>query len=666
MSIYTITKGCEHMRTSAKLSDMTLANELHPTLNDNSLDIVKLTAGSHKKLWWECSKNEEHEPWFTSVRVRVQGAGCPTCAGKIVERTKSIEYTHPVIAEQLDSINQVSASSVTAGSNKTYVWSNKECGHVWEQKVYDRTKQGPECPVCQSNIIIEGVNSLFDKRPDLKTFWSENNILDFTKLSLGSHKEVEWVCSEGHIYKEKVVVRVKRKTCPVCAGRLFQEGINDLVTIYPSIEEVWSDNNKETANQVVFNTKDEAVWNEKCGHTYSAPVKMRVKHEGCLICKNIIVVKGINDLLTTHSELAQTWGDNNEKAPYEVSAGSAYRAEWECGKGHEWEAFVYSRTRGSGCPQCNAVNFVSKGEQELLDIVSILAEGKTIEQSNRKVLQGQELDILIPEINLAVEFNGLYWHNENSGKDNRYHQNKMLNANKAGIKLIQVWEDEWVEKKAIVIRMLASKMNASVEVLTEALKSIGTDEEDIVNMISKHGARECVTEEITYEEATAFLNDNHIQGPAKGTLYTALKDKQGTVRAVMVSLKKGETWEIVRYATFGHIPGGFTKLISNVEKKHGVKKWVTFSDGIISEGSLYKNNGFVKDKTIDPDYKYIVNGERVHKFNYRLKRFRNDPTLQYVEGHTERQLAELNGIPRIWDAGKIRWLKITAKGGPDE
>ena len=54
---------------------------------------------------------------------------------------------------------------------------------------------------------------------------------------------------------------------------------------------------------------------------------------------------------------------------------------------------------------------------------------------------------------------------------------------------------------------------------------------------------------------------------------------------------------------------------------------------------------------------YVVKGERKHKFGYRLKRFRNDPTLQYVEGLTEKELAELNNLPRIWDAGKTKWVK---------
>ena len=69
-----------------------------------------------------------------------------------------------------------------------------------------------------------------------------------------------------------------------------------------------------------------------------------------------------------------------------------------------------------------------------------------------------------------------------------------------------------------------------------------------------------------------------------------------------------------------------------------------------------EETGWINDGELPPDYRYVVDGQRVHKFNYRLKRFREDAELEYVEGLTERELADLNGIPRIWDAGKTRYV----------
>ena len=63
-----------------------------------------------------------------------------------------------------------------------------------------------------------------------------------------------------------------------------------------------------------------------------------------------------------------------------------------------------------------------------------------------------------------------------------------------------------------------------------------------------------------------------------------------------------------------------------------------------------------EDKELSPDYKYVIDGHRKHKFGYRLKRFQSDPGILYREGYTETQLAALNGLERVWDCGKTRYV----------
>src|SRR5690606_34103676 len=109
--------------------------------------------------------------------------------------------------------------------------------------------------------------------------------------------------------------------------------------------------------------------------------------------------------------------------------------------------------------------------------------------------------------------------------------------------------------------------------------------------------------------------------------------------------------------TAGVVQGGFTRLLRHAESRLAVATWVTFADLSVSQGRLYEDNGFIVDKILPPDYMYFVQGERVHVFNYRLKRFREDPNLIWKEGLTERELAQLNGLHRIWDSGKVRYVK---------
>ena len=126
----------------------------------------------------------------------------------------------------------------------------------------------------------------------------------------------------------------------------------------------------------------------------------------------------------------------------------------------------------------------------------------------------------------------------------------------------------------------------------------------------------------------------------------------------MLTFKRnGATYTLSRYATSISVVGGHSKLIKAFENTHPGGRLITFADITFGVGDLYTTTGWSKDKVIPPDYYYIVDGRRVHKFNYRLTRFKEDPDLEYVAGKSEREMAALNNLPRIWDAGKIRFVK---------
>ena len=216
---------------------------------------------------------------------------------------------------------------------------------------------------------------------------------------------------------------------------------------------------------------------------------------------------------------------------------------------------------------------------------------------------------------VAIEFNGLYWHSEaHVGKD--HHHMKYSLCKERGIQLIQIWEDEWNRNPELVKHMIARKL--------------GVRERAI-------GARRTQLTDLSYRDAKDFLDANHIQGGAAGSSYVGLADKKtGELVAVGVfKRRKDGSAELVRYAATATVHGGLKKMISHLP---------------------YEETGWIKDGELPPDYRYVVNGERVHKFNYRLKRFREDSELECAESLTERELADLNGIPRIWDAGKTRYI----------
>lgn len=167
---------------------------------------------------------------------------------------------------------------------------------------------------------------------------------------------------------------------------------------------------------------------------------------------------------------------------------------------------------------------------------------------------------------------------------------------------------------------------------------------------------------------SVFCENNHIQGGTSGTYYIALKNKEtDEIVAVSIWRKEKDILYLDRYCTSVNVIGGFGKLMKYVKGKilnynnekgidRRIVKIVTFADHCVSNGSVYEKLGFTKDKCLEPEYSYYYNGKRRHKFGFRKKRFKNDPELLYKDNMTEKELADLNGIIRVYDYGKTRYV----------
>lgn len=127
------------------------------------------------------------------------------------------------------------------------------------------------------------------------------------------------------------------------------------------------------------------------------------------------------------------------------------------------------------------------------------------------------------------------------------------------------------------------------------------------------------------------------------------------VAVMSFTRRKTRRWEMVRYASCDLVMGGASKLLAAFEQREEWDEITSFVDLRWSDGDLYQTLGFTVDRTYGPDYCYVIGSRRVHKFNLRksAKRF-----AKYKgSGMTERQMAEAEGIPRIYDAGKLRVIR---------
>lgn len=526
--------------------------------------------------------------------------------------------------------NTLTPDSVTKGSGRK-VWWLGQCGHEWEAVVQNRVK-GAGCPFCANKRLLPGFNDLATRFPGVVAEWHPTrNPTGPEEIMPGSKKRAWWLCGVcDREWETRIDFRTAMNTgCPSCRNRI--RALEKSGTMDPALQEQWSPLNENPATLYSPHSNFKAWWVCEVGHEWNAPISRRTQGSGCPVCSGREVREGFNDLPSVCPVIAAEWHPTkNDRQVLSVTAGSGYRAWWKCEKGHEWQTDVATRVlHRTRCRYC-ANNGTSRAEQELAEFVRSL--GVRITAHNRKIAPGYEFDIAAPEKKIAIEYNGLYWHSEKY-KPRNYHRDKMQAAQEAGWSVVQVWEDDPLP---VIRSMLARKLGVSTE--------------------PRYNARSLQKGDVGRVEAREFLNANHVQGYSPGSVRLGLRD-DNTLVALMLFRSRGEgVWELSRYATAGLVRGGFTRLLTTFVKEHRPTQVVSFSDNTVSDGGVYEQAGFTRDGEIAPDYSYLVEGRRVHKFNYRLNRFRTDPDLKFEPGLTEKELADLNGLPRIYDAGKVRWV----------
>ena len=395
-----------------------------------------MTAGSEKKLLWRCGKGHE---WEAIVASRSKGYGCPYCSGrKAILGINDLATVNPELAKQVSPNSKIRATEVTAGSNKKLLWICSK-SHEWEARVASRSN-GVGCPYCSNQKLLPGFNDLASTNPELAKEISPNSKIKVTEATLSSGKILLWLCSKGHEWEARVSDRSAGYGCPYCLGRKAILGVNDLATVNPELAMEVSPNSKIKANEVTTNNGKKLLWRCRKGHEWKATVDSRSNGSGCPCCSNRKILLGFNDLETTNPELAKEVSPNSEIKATEIVAFSNKKILWMCNKGHEWEATVNNRSRGNGCPKC----YGSKMEENLAQLIKTLLPGNPeIIRNDRQLIKPYELDILIPELNLAFEFNGDYWHsNEMIRKRNpqfasskQFDDFKKRECEKQGVKL---------------------------------------------------------------------------------------------------------------------------------------------------------------------------------------------------------------------------------------
>lgn len=216
---------------------------------------------------------------------------------------------------------------------------------------------------------------------------------------------------------------------------------------------------------------------------------------------------------------------------------------------------------------------ISSGENEVLQF--ILSLGINARRDRCKILPHNEIDIYCPDYNIAIEYNGLYWHSDIIQSSKFYHYQKSKLCAEKGIRLIHIYEDEWNDPvKKEIIKSLIKISLGKVE--------------------SKIYARQCEIREITNKEARPFNDANHIQGHRNAKITYGLFYKNKLVQLMSFSWNSHyDAWEIIRGCPGSNniVVGGVSKLFKHFIKENNPDKIFSYCDFNKFNGSGYEAIG---------------------------------------------------------------------------
>lgn len=299
------------------------------------------------------------------------------------------------------------------------------------------------------------------------------------------------------------------------------------------------------------------------------------------------------------------------------------------------------KNKNTICTICNSINNSSNYQDQLIDFINNNIE-TTIIKNTRSVING-ELDIYLPELNIAFEFNGVYWHSD-IFKDKDYHSNKTNKCLEKNIHLIHIWEDDWYNKKEIILSRILNILGKSERIY----------------------ARNCIIKEIDSKTYKKFLENNHLQGNVSSKIKIGLFYNNdmvsvmsfGSFRLHMGKKHIDNHYELLRFCNKLNLTviGGASKLLNYFINKYNPTEIISYADRCWSIGNLYTKLGFKNTGISKPNFFYVKNNIRYNRFSYRksiLVKNGEDPNL------TGEKIMMKNGFYKIYNSGNYKFtLKL--------
>ena len=567
----------------------------------------------------------EHGEFWQKPYKHLKGNGCPKCKGKFPKNEKLMQFIEK--AGKIHNYKYDYSKVVYKNGHEKVCIVCPEHGEFWQAPL--NHLNGQKCPKCSKKYMDN--DYFIEKAKEI-----HGDKYDYSKVEyVNADTKVCIICPEHGEFWQTVNSHLSGCGCPTCAGN------NRLTTeeFIKKARQVHGNKYDYSKTEYINRTTPVTITCNVHGDFLQKPSE-HLSGNGCPECA--LISRTEKRKRSFKSFIEEAKNVHGAKYLYDQSTYSNMRGKIRvfCPIHGEFWQEADSHLRYNGCPKCS--RSISENENEIFNFLRENINGEEILTRVRNIIFPKEIDIYIPKLKIGIEYNGNIWHSEKFAKSKNYHLNKMLDCENKGIRLIHIFEDEYVMHPEIVKSKLLHIIGGEIS-------------------LQRIYGRKCVVKNITKGEAQEFLKENHIQGYGSSSVYIGAFYDNKLCGVMTFKKEKDGIWELTRCATdINKICCGVSgKLFSYFIKAYNPIKIKSFADRRWTKRgeNLYTKLGFREDAILPPDYKYISSStgiKRIHKFNFRKQYINKKYGLSL--SLTEKEMAEELKIYRIWDCGLIRYV----------
>lgn len=606
--------SCPVCRSGGYVSeDSTLVKEWDTEANLSDPDapdsMDNVLVGSNRRAHWICSKCGHK--WSSVIFDRgIKHHGCPECRNAIISAKAKARYAkrNPLsscrsAASAWDyDLNEDTPEEISAGSPSKR-WFKCERGHESLLKVSAVAKKGFHCKQCDVSDPISG-------HEDIMAYFDDDSA-DPSMIGVDNYyTKLNWLCPVcGHRFMSVVTTMMSRMQnrntmCPVCGMYELVPGVNDLATTRPDLASELADPSKASTVTEMSDTKLEWLCMDVSAHgSYVTTPRQRVAGVGCKICSALkrSAERNKRRLQEENSDPVPQWimdyavpEDRKRIVDRGMSAGSSQTVTViypDCG--HERRTTICNMGRSPECPICAYGLHMSSGQDEMTSWLRGLLGSAAVESNRSGILDGKrELDIWIPSKRIAVEYNGLYWHNEeHCGTTSAF--DKWSECRRKGIRLLTVWDDDWRRRRSLVKRVVSS-------IIMDAGKSGA-------------GAAASSYAHADKSMAAAFMARNSLLPWDDAPFRLAAVNDHRYVAMMVGGMADNGSFTVSGYADVFGDGRYFSDLLQRAESELSPKRIMAELDHCLYAGDELSGLGFLPVSESEPCFFYAKGGaERVH------------------------------------------------------